>query len=54
MTRKYRGSAHNTYNSSFRLTNKVPIIFHNLRGFDGHLIMQEIGQFNKNINVMPK
>ena len=53
VTGKYRGSAHNTCNRSFRLSNKIPIIFHNSRGYDGHLIMQEIGQFNKTINVIP-
>ena len=53
VTGKYRGSAHKTCNRSFRLSNKIPIIFHNLRGYDGHLIMQEIGKFNKNINVIP-
>ena len=29
------------------------VIFHNLRGYDSHLMMQEIGKFNKNINVIP-
>ena len=31
----------------------MPIIFHNLRGFDGHLIMQALGTFSKTINVIP-
>ena len=53
VTRKYRGSAHNVCNRSYRLTNKIPVIFHNLRGYDSHLIMQEIGKFNKVINVIP-
>ena len=29
------------------------VTFHNLRGYDSHLIMQEIGKFNKDINVIP-
>ena len=53
VTGKYRGSAHNVCNRSYRLTNKSPVIFHNLRGYDLHLIMQEIGKFNKGINVIP-
>ena len=28
-------------------------VFHNLRGYDSHLIMQEIGKFNKDINIIP-
>ena len=53
MTEKYRGSAHNTCNISFRLSNKIPIIFYNLGEYVDHLIMQEIGKFNKTINVIP-
>ena len=53
VTRKYRGSAHNACNRSYRLTNKIPVIFHNLRVHDSHLIMQEIGKFNMVINVIP-
>ena len=53
VTGKYRASAHNVCNRSCRLTNKIPVIFHNLRGYDSHLIMQEIGKFNKGINVIP-
>ena len=52
-TGKYRGSVHNGCNRSYRLTNKIPVIFHNLRDYDLHLIMQEIGKFNKDINVIP-
>ena len=53
VTGKYRGSAHNVCNRSCRLTNKIPVIFHNLRGYNSHLIMQETGKFNKDINVIP-
>ena len=53
VTSKYRGSVRNTCNRSFRLTYKIPVIFHNLRGYNSHLIMQEIGKFNKEINVIP-
>ena len=53
VTRKYRGSAHYVCNRSYRLTNKISVTFHNLRGCDLHLIVQEIGKFNKVINVIP-
>ena len=53
VTGKYRGSAHQTCNLNFRLTDKIPVIFHNLRGYDSHFIMQEIGKFKQNINVIP-
>ena len=51
-TGKYRGSAHADCNLSYRLTNKIYVIFHNLRGYDLHLIMQKIGKFKKDINVI--
>ena len=53
VTGKYRGSAHTKCNRYYRLTNKIPVIFHNLRGYDSHLIMQEIGKFIKDIDVNP-
>ena len=27
---------------------KIPVLFHNLRGFDAHLVMQQIGKIAKN------
>ena len=53
VTGKYRGSAHDACNRSYRLTNKIYVIFHNLKGYDSHLIMLETGKFNKDINVIP-
>ena len=45
-TGKYRGSSYSNGNISLKLTKKVPVIFHNLRGFGGHFLMQEINKFN--------
>ncbi|CAB3977707.1 Gastrula zinc finger [Paramuricea clavata] len=53
VTGLYRGAAHNMCNLKYRITWKVPVVFHNLRGYDSHLIMQEIGKFKMNINVIP-
>ena len=53
VTGKYRGAAHNNCNRSFRLTNKIPVIFHNLKGYDSHFIMQEIEKFDQEISVIP-
>ena len=46
ITGKYRGSAHQECNLKLRVNPeeiKIPVIFHNLRGYDSHFIMQEIG-----------
>ena len=51
ITGKYRGSAHWSYNINLKLTKKIPVIFHNLKGYYSHLIMQEIGKFDVKIGV---
>ena len=40
ITGQYRGSAHQDCNLNFQITDKIPVIFHNLRGYDSHFIMQ--------------
>ena len=35
------------------LNHKIPVVFHNLKNYDSHLIMQELGKFNLKINVIP-
>ena len=51
ITRKYRGSLHWSCNVNLRLTKKVPVMFHNIKGYDSHLIMQEIDRFDVKINI---
>ena len=51
VTGKFRGSAHQECNLKLRIKPediKIPVIFHNLRGYDSHFIMQQIGQIAKN------
>ena len=47
ITGKFRGSAHQECNLKLRIKPenlKIPVIFHNLRGYDSHFIMQQIGE----------
>ena len=53
VTGKYRGSAHRDYNINLKLNHKIPIVYHNLKNYDSHLIMPEPGKFNFKINVIP-
>ena len=39
-TGKYRCFAHGDYSINLRLNHKTPIVFHNLKNYDFHLIMQ--------------
>ena len=57
ITGKFRGSAHQECNLQLRLNQdkiKIPVIFHNLRGYDSHFIMQEIGQIVKDYEYTNK
>lgn len=60
ITGNYRGSAHQDCNLKLRINPKefnFPVIFHNLRVYDSHFIMQEIGNIGKEhdleINCIP-
>ena len=45
---KFRSS-----NVNLKLTKKVPVIFHNVQGYDSHLIINEIGKFDVKADVIP-
>mgnify|MGYP003502801719 FL=1 len=60
LTGTYRGAAHKSCNLELRVDseyperNNIPVFFHNLRGFDGHLIMQALGHVKSGrLNCIP-
>lgn len=55
VTGKFRGAAHNECNLKLRIfpnKTKIPVVFHNLRGYDAHHLMQKITDIDKEINCV--
>ena len=47
------GAAHFSCNANCKLSKEVPVIFHNLKGYDSHLMIKEISKFNVKVNAIP-
>ena len=54
ITGKYRGSAQRVCNTNVKLNQRIPVVFHNLKNYDSHLIMKELGKFDLIVNVISK
>ena len=53
ITGKFRGSTHWDCNINFQLIKKIPVIFHNLKGYGSHLIFSELHKFNLKVDIIP-
>ena len=56
MTGKYRGAAHNECNFKLRLDAKrvqIPIVLHNMKNYDSHLLMQAMARVQGEIKCIP-
>ena len=52
ITGKYRGAAHWSCNINLKLFKNIPVIFHNLKGYDSHLIIKEVSKFDVKVSVI--
>ena len=54
-TGKYRGAAHCKCNINYFSNRYVPVVFHNLKGYDGHQIIREAYNLypGKDLSVIP-
>ena len=50
---QFRGAAHNKWNLLFRKPKHVPVIFHNLSGYDSHLFIKNLGKTQGQIDCIP-
>ncbi|XP_015123336.1 uncharacterized protein LOC107045547 [Diachasma alloeum] len=54
LTGKYRGAAHNSCNLLYRDSHTIPIVFHNLSGYDAHFIIRSIAtSFEGDVKIPP-
>ena len=49
---KFRSAVHWSCNINLQFTEKVPVIFHNLRGYGSHLIFWEVNKFDVKNDVI--
>ena len=54
-TGRYRGPAHNSCNLKYQKPKFIPVVFHNLTGYDSHLFIKKLGSDNdkENIDCIP-
>ena len=53
ITEKYGGASHWSCNINLKMGKKIPVMFHNLRGYDSHLMIKEVSKFGVKLSVIP-
>ena len=50
----YRGPAHSLCNLRYKIPSYIPVVFHNLSGYDAHLFIMELGAHTSDMEVIAK
>ena len=49
----YRGVAHSLYNLQYKIPPYIPVVFHNLSGYDTHMFIKELANYGSHMNGVP-
>ena len=52
-TGRFRGAAHNSCNLKYKKPKFIPVVFHNLSGYDSHLFIKNLGFTDGTIDCIP-
>ena len=50
----YRGAAHSSCNLQYKIPNYIPVVFHNLTGYDAHLFIRDLAKHPTGMGVIAK
>ena len=50
----YRGAAHSSCNLRYKIPSYIPVVFHNLTGYDAHLFIRELAKYTTHMGVIAK
>ena len=50
----YRGPVHSLCNLRYKIPSYIPVVFHNLSGYDAHLFIRELGAHTSEMGVIAK
>ena len=51
---KYRGAAHSLCNLQYNIPSYIPVVFHNLAGYDAHMFIKELAKHGSKMGVIAK
>ena len=50
----YRGAAHSLCNLQYKIPTYIPVVFHNLAGYDAHMFIKELAKYGSRMGVIAK
>ena len=50
----HKGPAHSLCNLRYKIPSYIPVVFHNLSGYDAHLFIRELGAHTSDVEVIAK